>query len=162
MPMPNEIDDKVAGAKTALAKANAKFPSPKPTPATAAPKTSSVANMSKGAPMMSAGEDAAAGIRAKQANIAEYNAALPKMHKGGIVPGKKGEDVPVLAQAGEKVIPADKAEGRSSEYRKVYVARRQSRQGGGNKPITGEKHDSKKAEKSGQPSAKQAGAHVKD
>ena len=145
MPMPNEIDDKVAGAKTALAKANAKFPSPKPTPATAAPKTSSVANMSKGAPMMSAGEDAAAGIRAKQANIAEYNAALPKMHKGGIVPGKKGEDVPVLAQAGEKVIPADKAEGRSSEYRKVYVARRQSRQGGGNVPVKGEQHDSKKA-----------------
>ena len=156
--MPNEIDDKVAGAKTALAKANAKFPSPKPA-AVAAPVAAQAKPAAK--PMMSAGEDAAAGIRAKQANIAEYNAALPKMHKGGIVPGKKGEDVPVLAQAGEKVIPADKAEGRSSEYRKVYVARRQSRQGGGNKPITGEKHDSKKAEKSGQPSAKQAGAHVK-
>ena len=152
--MPNEIDDKVAGAKTALAKANAKFPSPKAAPATA-PATPAAK------PAMSAGEDAAAGIKAKQANIAEYTAALPKMHKGGVVPGKKGEDVPVLAQAGEKVIPADKAEGRSSEYRKVFVARRQSRQGGGNKPVTGEKHDSKKAEKSGQPSAKQAGAHVK-
>ena len=159
MPMPNEIDDKVAGAKTALAKASAKFPSPKP--ATAAPKTSSVANMTKGPPMMSAGEDAAAGIGAKQANVAEYNAALPKMHKGGVVPGKKGEEVPVLAQAGEKVIPIDKPEGRSSEYRKVFVARRQSRQGGGNQPVTGEKHATTKAEKSGQPSAKQAGAHVK-
>ena len=145
MPMPNEIDDKVAGAKTALAKASAKFPSPKPAPATASPKQSSVANMTKGAPMMSAGEDAAAGIASKQANIAEYNAALPKMHKGGIVPGKKGEDVPVLAQAGEKVIPVDKSEGRSSEYRKVFVARRQSRQGGGNTPVKGEKHDTKKA-----------------
>ena len=142
MPMPNEIDDKVAGAKTALAKANAKFPSPKPA-AVAAPVAAQAKPAAK--PMMSAGEDAAAGIRAKQANIAEYNAALPKMHKGGIVPGKKGEDVPVLAQAGEKVIPADKAEGRSSEYRKVYVARRQSRQGGGNVPVKGEQHDSKKA-----------------
>ena len=156
--MPNDIEDKVAGAKTALAKANAKFPSPKPAPATA-PATAAPKPAVK--PAMSAGEDAAAGIKANQDNVAAYTAALPKMHKGGIVPGKKGEDVPVLAQAGEKVIPADKAEGRSSEYRKVYVARRQSRQGGGNKPITGEKHDSKKAEKSGQPSAKQAGAHVK-
>ena len=131
--MPNEIDDKVAGAKTALAKANAKFPSPKAVPATA-PATPAAK------PAMSAGEDAAAGIKAKQANIAEYNAALPKMHKGGVVSAP---------------------EGRSSEYRKVFVSRRQSRQGGGNKSVVGEKHDSKKADKSGQPSAKQAGAHVK-
>jgi hypothetical protein len=95
----------------------------------------------------------------KMQNINEYTNA-PKMHKGGVVPGKEGEDVPIIAQAGEKIIPADKA-GRSSEYRKVFIARRQSRQGGGNAPVKGEAHDSKKAEKSGQPAAKEAGGHVK-
>ena len=119
--MPNEIDDKVAGAKTALAKANAKFPSPKPA-AVVAPVAAQAKPAAK--PMLSAGEDAAAGIRSKQANVAAYEAALPKMHKGGIVSAP---------------------EGRSSEYRKVYVARRQSRQGGGNTPVKGEKHDTKKA-----------------
>ena len=121
MPMPNEIDDKVAGAKTALAKANAKFPSPKPT-ATAAPKTSSVANMTKTLPNIPH-EDLGEELAAKSRNVNEYLNA-PKMHKGGVVSAP---------------------EGRSSEYRKVYVARRQSRQGGGNTPVKGEKHDTKKA-----------------
>jgi hypothetical protein len=52
--------------------------------------------------------------------------AALKMHEGGIVPGKKGEDVPVLAQAGEEVISADKV-GRSSEYRKVYMGRKKAK-----------------------------------
>ena len=119
--MPNEIDDKVAGAKTALAKANAKFPSPKPT-ATAAPKTSSVANMTKTLPNIPH-EDLGEELAAKSRNVNEYLNA-PKMHKGGVVSAP---------------------EGRSSEYRKVYVARRQSRQGGGNVPVKGEQHDPKKA-----------------
>jgi hypothetical protein len=66
---------------------------------------------------------------------------------GGKVPGKKGEAVPIIAHAGETIIPADKSKGRNSEYRKVFVARQQTRQGGGNTPVKGEKHDSKKAEK---------------
>src|SRR4029077_11514848 len=99
-------------------------------------------------------------LAAKARNVTEY-ANAPKMHKGGTVPGKPGEEVPIIAKAGEKVIPAEKSEGRQSEYRKVFVARRQSRQGGGNTSVKGEQHDTKKAEKSGQPSAKEAGGHVK-
>ena len=41
----------------------------------------------------------------------------------------------------------DKSQGRKSEYRNVFVARRQTRQGGGNTPVKGEKHDQKKAVK---------------
>ena len=32
---------------------------------------------------------------------------LPVLHQGGIVPGPMGADVPIMAQAGERVIPAD-------------------------------------------------------
>lgn len=142
--MPDGIDDKVAGAKNALAQANAKFPSPKPT-AQAAPASTPKPAPATAKPAASTGEDVATGIAARQRNIQQYQDA-PKMHKGGTVPGKPGEEVHIIAKAGEKVIPADKAEGRSSEYRKVYVARRQSRQGGGNTPVKdGEKHDTKKA-----------------
>ena len=34
---------------------------------------------------------------------------MPKMHTGGIVPGRPGQDVPIMAQAGERVIPANRA-----------------------------------------------------
>jgi hypothetical protein len=67
--------------------------------------------------------------------------SLGVMHDGGTVP-KTGD---YTLEEGETVIPADKSAGRGSEYRKVYVARRQSRQGGGNTPAKGEKHDQKKA-----------------
>ena len=84
-------------------------------------------------------------LKAKKDNVNQYAASLPKMHKGGIVPGEKGEEVPIMAKAGEKVIPA----GRSSEYRQVYhkrlSAKKQTRQGGGNTPVKGEAHDQKKA-----------------
>jgi hypothetical protein len=84
----------------------------------------------------------------KAQNISAY-AGAQKMHSGGTVPGKPGEEVPIIAQAGEKITPADtaKASGRQSEYRKVYIARQQKRSGGGNKPVTEtpEKHDQKKA-----------------
>lgn len=81
------------------------------------------------------------------------------MHEGGKVP----ETGNYTLEKGETVIPADKSAGRNSEYRKVFIARRQARSGGGNAPVkeSAEKHDSKKAEKTGQPHAKQAGAHVK-
>ena len=84
----------------------------------------------------------------KARNVTAY-ADAQKMHKGGIVPGKPGEEVPIIAQAGETITPAAdaKADGRQSEYRKVYIARQQKRSGGGNKPVTEtpEKHDQKKA-----------------
>jgi hypothetical protein len=60
------------------------------------------------------------------------------MHDGGKVP-KTGN---YTLEAGETVLPASK--GRSSDYRKVYV-QRQTRQGGGNTPVKGEKHNQKKA-----------------
>ena len=31
---------------------------------------------------------------------------LPKFHSGGVVPGPRGADVPIMAQAGETVTPA--------------------------------------------------------
>lgn len=36
---------------------------------------------------------------------------LPEFHSGGIVPGAKGADVPIMAQAGETVIPAGQSGG---------------------------------------------------
>ena len=52
-------------------------------------------------------------------------ALAPTMHKGGTVPGKPGQEVMIKALAGEKVIPAP--EGRNSEYRKVYVGRKNNK-----------------------------------
>lgn len=107
--------------------------------------------------------------------IAGYHKGVAKVPKTGPANLEKGEAVIPKDAAkkhadtidkilgGDKMDSENKSEGRNSEYRKVYVARKQSRSGGGNKPVTEtpEKHDSKKAEKSGQPSAKQAGGHVK-
>lgn len=39
-------------------------------------------------------------------SILENNGQLPKMHKGGVVPGKPGEEKVVKLEAGEKVTPA--------------------------------------------------------
>lgn len=52
-------------------------------------------------------------------------ALAPTMHKGGTVPGKPGQEVMIKALAGEKIIPA--SEGRNSEYRKVYVGRKNNK-----------------------------------
>ena len=146
----NPIMDKVNAAKGAMAKAGnytksveGQTPSRfavKAKPAITAP-TPAKADPGLGSEL---------GDKAK--NVTDYTKANPPtMHKGGIVPGEKGEDVLVNAQAGEKIIPAKdvKSEGRQSEYRKVYIARRQARSGGGNKPVTEtpEKHDQPKAEK---------------
>ena len=143
------MPDALSDAKTSMAKANnftksveGKVPSRfavKAQPAAATP-----AAPAKAAP----GLGNELGDKAK--NISDYtNANPPTMHQGGIVPGKKGQDVPIIAQAGEKVIPAGdvKPAGRQSEYRKVYIARKQARSGGGNKPVTEtpEKHDQPKA-----------------
>jgi hypothetical protein len=137
--------DPLSAAKSAVSSANNFTKSVEgTTPSRFAAKPAPVAAPAK--PMAKAAPTIGQELGVKAQNINEYTNA-PKMHKGGVVPGKEGEEVPIIAKAGEKVIPADSTEGRSSEYRKVYVARRQSRSGGGNKPVTEtpEKHDSKKA-----------------
>lgn len=144
-------NDPLSAAKGAMAKANTFTKSvegqvPSRFAVKAKPVAPTVPAPAKAAP----GLGSELGEKAK--NITDYTKANPPtMHKGGIVPGKKGEDVLVNAQAGEKIIPAKdvKSEGRQSEYRKVYIARRQARSGGGNKPVTEtpEKHDHPKAEK---------------
>jgi hypothetical protein len=161
------MPDALSNAKAAMSKANnftksveGKVPSKfavkaKPAP-TAAPAPAKPTGLAKDV------SDVASGLKWKQDQV---DAVAPKMHQGGIVPGELGEEVPIIAKAGEKVIPVKEAKsvGRNSDYRKVFIARRQARSGGGNKPVieTPEKHDSKKAEKSGQPAAKEAGGHVK-
>jgi hypothetical protein len=153
------VDDVLSGAKNAMNKANTFTKSVEgKVPSSFAVKAKPAATPA--APPKAAEPGLGTELGEKARNISDY-ANAPKMHKGGTVPGKKGEEVPIIAKAGEKVIPADKTEGRSSEYRKVFIARRQSRQDGGNTPVKGEAHDSKKAKKSGQPAAKEAGAHVK-
>jgi hypothetical protein len=59
------------------------------------------------------------GTLGKVVGIAGKLAPLAVMHDGGKVPGKEGEDVPIMAQAGETVLPA----GRNSDYRKVFLSR---------------------------------------
>jgi len=149
--MPNMTGDspiaqKVAGARSVLASANKKFPSPAKAPAM--PAKASATSMTKSAPLVNAptlGQE----LDDKSKNVNAYMQANPKFHKGGVVPGEPGEEVPIIAQAGETITPAAdaKADGRQSEYRKVYIARQQKRSGGGNKPVTEtpEKHDKPKA-----------------
>jgi len=172
----------VMAAKNALASANKKFPSSMAKDAGVTPAANrakpTVAPKPTGA-AQPAGSGLGEELREKASDVKQFNENYPKFHKGGTVPGKPGEEVPIMAEAGEKVIPASDngaAVGRNSdyrkayiarrqnpqggEYRKVFIARRQARQGGGNKPVTGEMHDTSKAVK-GQPSAKEAGAHVK-
>lgn len=126
----------LAAAKATLAGAKRAFPSAQTTPAAPA-KTAAPA--AKAAPTLTDE------LKSKQDNVMEYKNTLPKMHTGGVVPGKEGQEVPIMAKAGETVIPA----GRKSEYRQVYdkraAAKKQTRQGGGNTPVVGEKHDQPKA-----------------
>jgi hypothetical protein len=113
------------------------------------PAKASATSMTKSAPLVNAptlGQE----LDDKSKNVNAYMQANPKFHKGGVVPGEPGEEVPIVAQAGETIIPAGDATasaGRQSEYRKVYIARQQKRSGGGNKPVTEtpEKHDQPKA-----------------
>lgn len=77
-------------------------------------------------------------------------AKLEQLKTQGTMSFKDGGTVPrtglALVHKGEVVIPA----GRTSEYRKVYLNRKnktrtaepQTRQGGGNTPVKGESHDS--------------------
>lgn len=46
---------------------------------------------------------------------------LPKFHSGGIVPGPRGADVPILAQAGERVIPAGGSAGGDGDGQPIVV-----------------------------------------
>lgn len=132
------IDKALSGAKAALAKANKDFPSPKKAPVVTA-KPAPVADAAAKGAAPNLGSE----LRAKQDNVDQYTNA-PKMHEGGIVPGKKGEEVPIIAKAGETVVPPVEQKGRASEYRNVFLARRQSRQGGGHTPAKGEQHDAAK------------------
>ena len=123
--------DAISTAKAALsgAKSFSKSVDPsgstakKATPNTAAP----AAAAQKSAPTISDE------LKAKQANINEYSASLPKMHTGGDI--TKDGDYKLLA--GEKVIPAS---GRQSEYRKVFI-QRQQRDKGGNQPVSASKEE---------------------
>jgi len=142
-PKPQSIEEKLAGAKGVLAGAQRKFPSGagagSPTaPVRTAPVTAPVAG--GGRSLARQQNIQAVGDVMKSAGMTSPG-TLGTLHDGGKVP-KTG---PYQLEKGETVIPADKAKGRGSEYRKVFVARRQSRQGGGNTPVKGEKHDSKKA-----------------
>lgn len=142
----NPIANAVAKAKSTLARANKDFPSSMAPESTRAKSQTLVA---KARPISNQGSDNTEGMAGSLKFRADQEKALgmlPKMHKGGKVPGKPGEEVPIMAEAGETVIPADKAQ-RQSEYRKVYLARRQKRGEGGNSPAEGEKHDQKKATK---------------
>jgi hypothetical protein len=47
---------------------------------------------------------------------------LPEMHSGGIVPGPRGANVPIMAQAGERVIPAGGGMGGNTYNINVNVA----------------------------------------
>lgn len=147
MPPKSEIDKALVGAKSTLAASERRFPSAMARGAGAGRPTAPI----RTAPVTSS---AAAGGRAltRQQNVQAVGDVMKSagmtgagtigaMHEGGKVP-KTG---PYRLEKGEVVIPADKTKGRGSEYRKVFVARRQTRQGGGNTPVKGEKHDSKKA-----------------
>ena len=129
----------VSKAKSTLAKSSKDFPSsmandivPKAATPKAQTRTSAQAKKDDG---MYQGVGESLHYNAEQA------AGLPKYHKGGIVE----ETGPALLEKGEEVIPAKST--RQSEYRKVYLARRQKRGEGGNSPAQGEKHDQKKAVK---------------
>lgn len=43
--------------------------------------------------------------------VAAEMMGLPVLHQGGVVPGPRGAEVPIMAQAGERVIPANQAGG---------------------------------------------------
>ncbi len=49
-------------------------------------------------------------LRAKQQNVDAYAKQYPKMHNGGIIPGKSGHEVNITALAGEKVTPTHMAD----------------------------------------------------
>ena len=158
MPNDDAISKATSEAKKTLDEASKKFPSTKPVAQTPVAKAKPAVSR----PSISLGDPTTApGIKVKQDNIKQYNQAnpdqpiqsFPKMHDGGEVP----KDGVYQLQKGEQVIPARDgsgnpeatSEGRNSEYRKVYVARRQTKGKGGNSPAPKgeEKHDQPKAKK---------------
>lgn len=139
----DKIATSLREARAALSKAERDFPSPK------APAITPAAPPAEKATVPTTGRDTT-----RQQNIEAVAPILRGagmtgagtigvLHDGGKVP-KTGN---YLLEKGETVIPADKATtGRISEYRKVYVARRQKKGEGGNSPApASEKHDQKKA-----------------
>lgn len=148
------MPDVLSNAKNALATSNKKFPGAMAASAGVKPAgarmTPVKAVPALPAPSVSSRETTrqqnvkAASDVAKNAGMTGVG-TFGTLHSGGTVP-KTG---PYQLEKGETVIPADKTNtGRQSEYRKVYIARRQARSGGGNTPVkeTPEKHDQKKAE----------------
>lgn len=97
-------------------------------------------NKTKSMPTTPAAPSTTASTPTVKSPVGKGTGLLGAMHQGGIIP-KTGN---YLMKKGETVIPASEdqgSSGRSSEYRKVFVARRQTRQGGGNTPVKGEQHD---------------------
>jgi hypothetical protein len=141
------IAEKVAKAKSVLHGAEGKFPGAMASASGVTPAGARVTPVAKVTPPKprTEGEDTAAGLKAVQDNVNQYQQAnAPKMHTGGTVP-KTGI---YTLEKGEEVIP----KGRASEYRKVFLNRKtktadakpQTRQDGGNTPVKGESHDSGK------------------
>jgi hypothetical protein len=121
-------NDAVSTAKNILAGAKKFSQSVDPNGATAAKPQQPIATPAKrvAAPAAGLSQEAAsagAGMAAKAANVKQYEDAtrepLPKMHTGGDVP----EDGDYSLLKGEHVTAAPS--GRQSEYRKVYLQRKQ-------------------------------------
>jgi hypothetical protein len=148
--MPNDIDSKVAGAKSALAGAERKFPSPKILVAPAA-KIAMPAPAPK-----TAGESLAAELGAKQENVKEYIKAMPKMHKGGVV--KK--DGPAILKKGEVVRTAEQEKAMEDKKKNTPKEPKKAAElmGGKKSAKDGEKSDKKDA-KSEAKDGKKGGKH---
>jgi hypothetical protein len=99
MPQEQTIEQKLAGAKAALAHANT-VSIPKPAASTPAPKAAPASTPAKKAPSMSDELDA------KNAMVKKAMQALPKMHEGGPV----AADGAYQLKAGEHVLTAKEAQ----------------------------------------------------
>jgi hypothetical protein len=135
--VPNDIDSKVAGAKSALAGAERKFPSPK-MPVAPAAKIAMPVPTPK-----TAGESLAAELGAKQENVKEYIKAMPKMHKGGVV--KK--DGPAILKKGEVVRTAEQEKAMEDKKKDTPKEPKKAAElmGGKKSAKDGEKSDKKDA-----------------
>src|SRR5271154_7134800 len=111
----NDFTEAVEGKTPSQFAVKAKPSAASPAPAKAAPSS----RTSMAADNIKAAADVAKGVGMTGVGT------LGTFHKGGVV-SEDGKPLPVSEP---------KAQGRDSEYRKVFVARRQARSGGGNKPV---------------------------
>jgi hypothetical protein len=96
-------DNALAGAKAAMQKASELTNSVNKTAPPVKAKPAPVAAAPVAPKQKTAGEDIAAGLKAKSDAIKEYNDATPKYHKGGKIE-KDGKQV-INAEKGETVLP---------------------------------------------------------